>query len=304
MKKTTLGRALTEQLAAEQRHVVSVWRALLLLQRATQKIPSEERRWEQAPANLEATQALLSRLTRMGEFRPLKDAPYVYEALAPYARKGLVSENEVLMEAQPFSALSHATALVFHDLSDDFPQEFHLILPSNESTLLPPGVKPIEWDEQFTSIGHTPKSLFGKPIQWHQLTAGPAEIGTAEYRPNGYPVRVTTPERTLIDAIHHPEWCGGFSKALQAWIEARDTINLDTLVETVDALGVNILRQRAGFIMDELELHHPALMEWSRSAKRGGSSRLVGSEPFSSQYSEKWKLSINAPVGLLAEARA
>ncbi|NOK09441.1 hypothetical protein HNS30_10400 [Corallococcus exercitus] len=291
-------------MAEEQRHVVSIWRALLLLQRATQKVPPEERRWEQAPTSLEATQALLSRLTKMGEFRPLKEVPYVYEARAPYARKGLVSENEVLMEAQPFSALSHATALVFHDLSDDFPQEFHLILPSNNSALLPPGIDQTEWSEKFTSIGHTPRSLFGKPIHWHQLSAGPAEIGTSEYRPNGYPVRVTTPERTLIDAIHHPEWCGGFSKVLQAWVEARDIINLDILVETVEAFGVNILRQRAGFIMDELELHHPTLEDWSRLAKRGGSSRLVGSEPFSSLFSEKWKLSINAPVGLLAEARA
>ena len=292
-------------MALEQRHVVSVWRALLLLRRATQETPPELRRWAQAPANLEDTQALLFRLTRMGEFHPLEEIPFIYETRAPYARQGNVHEDEVLMEAHPYSALSHATAMVFHDLTDDFPQDFHLVLPSStRPDLLPPGMEPTEWDEPFTSIGHTPPSLFGKPIQWHQLTAGPAEVGTAEYRPHGYPVRVTTPERTLVDAIHHPEWCGGFSKALQAWIQARDTLDLDLLVETVDAFGVNILRQRAGFIMEELGLHHPALEEWVKLAKRGGSSRLVGGEPFASQFSERWKLSINAPVGVLTETRS
>ncbi|MBE4750386.1 hypothetical protein G4177_19650 [Corallococcus sp. ZKHCc1 1396] len=292
-------------MAAEQRYVVSVWRARLLLRRATRDTPPESRRWTLAPNTHEETQVLLSRLARMGEFQALKDVPYVYETRAPYARKGMAREDEILMEAQPFAALSHATAMAFHDLTDDFPQDIHLILPSNtRTTLLPPGIKPTEWDEQTTAVGHTPRSLFKKPIHWHRLIAGSSEVGTDEYRPHGYPVRVTTPERTLIDALHHPEWCGGFSQALQAWVHARDTLDLDRLVDTVEAFGVNILRQRAGFIMEELNLHHPVLDEWALLAKRGGSSRLVGGAPFREQFSERWKLSINAPVGLLAEARS
>ena len=86
---------------------------------------------------------------------------------------------------------------------------------------------------------------------------------------------------------------------LSAWLEAAGRIDLDVLVRQVDRLGIGILRQRVGFLLEELGLSHPRLGHWQQSTQRGGSSRLIASLPFSSTYSERWNLSINAPLGAL-----
>jgi predicted transcriptional regulator of viral defense system len=301
--KKTIGRALTELMAAEQRRVISDWRALLLLRRATRRLPAEERRWSTEPTSLEDIHAILARLTSLGEFRRVEDVPYVFEVQAPYARSGQVEEEEVLMEVHPLAALGYATALVFHGLTDEFPQQTHAILPSAEdSSLLPPGTETSDWEGLSHAVGRTPATVMGRPVRWHRLSVAPSEIGVAEYWPRGYPVRVTTPERTLLDGLHHPEWCGGIDKVLRAWLQARDTLDIEALVTLVDTYDVAVLRQRAGFVMEKLELPHPRLAEWTGLARRGGSSKLVASEPFASSYDERWKLSINAPVDVLHEA--
>jgi predicted transcriptional regulator of viral defense system len=75
------------------------------------------------------------------------------------------------------------------------------------------------------------------------------------------------------------------------------------LVKYVDRLEVQVLRQRAGVLMEELGIGHPALDAWVTQARRGGSSKLNGGAEFSSQFSERWQLSINAPIDVLREAR-
>jgi predicted transcriptional regulator of viral defense system len=129
-------------------------------------------------------------------------------------------------------------------------------------------------------------------------------FGVALYRPQHDPVRVTTPERTLLDGLLHPELCGGLQTVLSAWRQARDLLDLDTVVTLVDRFDVAILRQRAGFVLDELGLDHPAAAAWPALARRGGSSKLLGSEPYAPTYSERWSLSINAPIAALREGAA
>jgi predicted transcriptional regulator of viral defense system len=204
------------------------------------------------------------------------------------------------MEIHPYAALSHITAFVFHGMTDDFPQELHVVLPTEGSReLLPPGTRSEDWEGPFHAYGRTVDALFGKPVHWHWLSKGSSVFGTAEYRPRGYPVRVTTPERTLLDGLLHPEWCGGFDNVLRAWVHARDTLDLGAIVELVERFDVAVLRQRVGFILEELGLEHPRVAEWPAQARRGGSSRLLGSAPFAPSFSERWKLSINAPIDVL-----
>ena len=91
---------------------------------------------------------------------------------------------------------------------------------------------------------------------------------------------------------------------LRAWVRARDTIDLDVLIYQVERFGVAVLRQRVGYILDQLALSHPHLEKWRVSSHRGGSSRLVGSEPFASTFDDRWNLSLNAPVDVLREDAA
>jgi len=142
--------------------------------------------------------------------------------------------------------------------------------------------------------------ILGRAVEWQRMRPE-RFFGFAEYEPLGYPMRYTTPERTLIDGLQNPEMSGGIVNVLRAWVLARDTIDLDVLVYQVERFNVAVLRQRVGYVLDQIGLTHPRLEQWRAASHRGGSSRLVGSEPFASTYDERWNLSLNAPVNVLHE---
>jgi len=303
-RKTSIADALQERLATENRRVLSDWRAVLLLRRASREIPLSDRRWKTPPRNVLEIRPILNRLSKTGELVPLESFPFLYRVNAPYARTEAVEEEEVLMELHPYAALSHLSALTFHHMTEQLSKDIHVSIPDNGSGgFLPLGTRSEDWEGVALVRGRVADSILGRRIHWHRLVSKRI-FGTSTSDYHGYPVRVTTPERTLLDGLLHPDWSGGFANVLRAWAGYRDLIDLKALVKYVDQLDVRILRQRAGFLMEELGLRHPALAIWVTQAQRGGSSKLNGGAEFSSQFSARWQLSINAPIDLLREARA
>ena len=153
-----------------------------------------------SPSAITKTQRVISIVA--GELAPIEGFPFLCPVLAPYARSKAVEEEEALMELHPYAALL--------------------------------GTRSEDWEGVPLVRGRVADSVFNRRIHWHRLV-GNRIFGTFEYDYHGYPVRVTTPERTLLDCLLHPDWCGGF---------------------------VNVLRQRTGFLMEELGLRHPALDLW------------------------------------------
>jgi len=302
-RRTSIADALQERLAAENRRVLSEWRAALLLRRASREIPLDERRWRTPPRDVLEIRPILNRLLKAGELVRLEDFPFLYRVNAPYARSGTVEEEEVLMELHPYAALSHISALCFHQMTEQLSKDIHVSIPDDGSRgFLPVGTGPKDWEGIALVRGRVADSISGRRIHWHRLV-GKRIFETSASDRHGYPVRVTTPERTLLDALLQPNWSGGFANVLRAWAGYRDLIDLNALVRCVDRLGVRVLRQRAGFLMEELKLRHPALDGWVAQARRGGSSKLNGGAEFSPQFSQRWQLSINAPIDVLREAR-
>ncbi len=302
MVKKTTSSALLEQLADEQRRVLSDWRALILLRRATYSIAPGERRWSDLPHEPSDLYPLFRQMRQRGEIKPIRGLRQLYEVTVPYARLGHLEEEEILLEANPYAALSHATALVFHRLTDELPKTMTAITPSvGTGDQLPLGTDPRDWTGIPLPGGRTPTRILGRTLTWSRPKPE-RYFGLGVYQPRGVPVRVTTPERTLLDGLLAPELTGGIANVLRAWALARDTFDLDTLVSYVDRFNVAVLRQRTGFVLEELGLSHPRLEQWRERARRGGSSRLVGSAPFAPTFSERWNLSLNAPVASLIES--
>ncbi len=301
MKKTA-GQAIFEQLAQERRGALSDWRALVLLRRATLTTPPHLRRWTTLPTSPEEMHPLLSQMAQRSELAPLRTLHHVYRVTVPYAQHGLLGEDEVLMEAHPYATLSHHSALVYHNLTDDLPHEMIVIVPAARAgDLLPLGTTPDDWESVRLPPGQTPSRILDVRMHWVRVT--PKRLfGFQEYRRQGYPVRVTTPERTLADALLDPELCGGWETVLRAWARARDTLNLNSLVHVVEQFDIAVLRQRVGFLLDELGIPSPIVEGWRAGARRGGSSRLLGSAPYAPTYSERWNLSLNASLAALTES--
>src|SRR5713101_8218032 len=99
--RATASWAILSQLAEQNRRVLSDWRAVILLRRATETILSAERRWANAPTSTMDVYPILRQMERRGEIRRLPDLPRIYEVTVPYARGGLIQEDEILMEIHP-----------------------------------------------------------------------------------------------------------------------------------------------------------------------------------------------------------
>ncbi len=302
MIKKTASSAILEQLASENHRILSDWRALLLLRRATFSTPPELRRWSSLPESVDDLYPLLRQMETRGEIAGLPKLRHIYQVTVPYARTATVQEDEILMEINPYAAISHLSALVYHGLTDDLPQELTTIVPSSYTGgLIPPGTTPTDWEDLPLVRGRRPDRILEWRVHWVRVPSN-RYFGLREYQPQGYPVRVTMPERTLVDGLQEPHFCGGFENVLRAWVRARDTLDLDVLVEIVEQFDVAILRQRVGFILDQLDLPYPPVEKWRAGAKRGGSSKLLGTAPFDGTHiSERWNMSINAPVAVLSE---
>ena len=294
--KQTASWAILSQLADQNRRILSGWRALLLLRKATGTLPVSERRWEHAPDRIDAIRPLLRQMERRGELRPLSGLSGLYEVTVPYARTGLIQEDEILMEIHPYAAISHRSALVFHNLTDDLPTGITAIMPSDgRAGLLPPGTDLADWESGVFIVGKTISEILGQPIHWTRVMPT-RYFGLHEYTPRGYPVRVTTPERTLVDGLQKPELCGGIAPVLRAWARGRDLLDVKSLVDYTERLEITVIKQRVGFLLEELGFTHPSLDIWRKAMHRGGSSKLFGSVSYASTFSERWSLSINVPL--------
>lgn len=239
-----------------------------------------------------------------GDIASLRGLPNLFEITAPFANSGPLHEEEILLEASPFAVVSHYSALIFHGLTEQQPN----LLTATGPRTLPPDSFPIDtvasdWENiALPGFRRRPDAVLRTPVRW--VTATTARFnGFAEYQPFGTTIRVTTPERSLVDGLQSPELSGGIDNVLRAWAIGARTANLDRVVEEVERYDVSLLRQRAGYVLERLGLGHPALDRWAATSRRGGSSRLVGTEPFAPAYDERWNLSINVPIDVLEDDR-
>jgi len=297
-------------LRAEKRRVFAVWRAQLYVQRASELIPEQDRRWSGSGARFPEVIRALNRMEKDGVVIKDADVPglYHYEDSAPSPDDKLVapaglssSEYEVLMEAHPFAALSHFSALMFHGLTNEFSNAIHLVIPATgRADQVPIGVEREESDMLPYMPTHTPSTIRGRRVVWHRRRRK-AWFGVATYRSGESPLRVVNPQRSLVDGLANPESCGGIVVVLRSWRDFARHMDVDTLIEYADMLDSMLQRQRVGYVLSELGVDHPKFEKWKSNAKRGGSNRLVAAEPFSSVFSEEWKISLNGPVEILHE---
>jgi len=290
------------QLSGESRLVLSDWRAMLFLRRATFSTPAAQRRWSVMPGMPREVWPILRRMVTRGDLESVPGIQHLYRASVPYARERLLDEREVLMEIHPYACLGYLSALFYHGMTETMPKVITAVAPSDgKGGLLPPGTDADDWEGLEPVKGRRVANVLGWPVRWR--SAKPERyFGFELYRGGGFPLRVTTPERTLVDGLRAPELCGGLPNVLGGWASSKDFLDVDSVVYQVERLDEGILRQRVGFVLDELDLSHGALEGWRARKERGGSSKLLASAPYQPSYDERWDLSINAPVDALRES--
>lgn len=235
------------------------------------------------------------------------------EALADMRHQGIllpavdghvwqISNREIATAQQkacaltPWSYLSYLSAMEWHGLTDRIPHVLHLTqataavakrlhldwltsrLPglSSSAPLLPRGITSAIDIDGKALIQHN-KSRFRPRPELHGSGG----------------IRVTNLGETFLDMLREPALCGGYAHVEEVFRE-RAAEFLPVIVKTVEKEGTGIDRARAGYVLEEVcGLSHRTIEKWKTTVQRGGSRRLVSSNPYIPVYSEVWCISLN-----------
>ena len=294
MPRKSISSLVLELLASEHRVLAADWRLHIFYIRIAKehsyRLP-----------DITMARKLIRQLVSSGSMKSVSGVTGVYWVTVLFADAIVVPDESVVYEANPYSVLSYFSAMAYHGLTNVVPPDIYVTYyPKSKST--PLGTTPDEWTDVRLPPKRMPIKIKDRSIHWI-TTKREWEFGTTIGYLQGNPVYVTDVERTLLDALRFPGKCGGALEVFRAWHQAADNLKVKNIIEYVEIFNQALLRQRSGFILETMGISDPVFDQWASKSIRGSSARLLADREFSSQYSERWNLSLNVPESMLAELR-
>jgi predicted transcriptional regulator of viral defense system len=203
--------------------------------------------------------------------------PYELGRERRYSGNPLVVAREIMHGEDYY--LSHATAMEIHGMTTQ-PQLVVIVsTPARRRAVTALGV-------EFRFVHCQREALFGLTDYW----------ATKQDK-----VRVSDLERTVIDGLKQPEYCGGLTEVAKGLWMRRQHVNAGRLVQYARRLGVGAVVQRLGFLLETYELAPPADLDRLRSRLTATYVRLDPVLPAEGKRLHRWRLQLNvAPEELRA----
>ena len=195
-----------------------------------------------------------------------------------------VHEFEIAMALVQPAAISHWSAMHFHGLTQQVPRRVHVLTTAAVSTPRARGAGATAQDDGysaggavFTFVRVDPKRFFGTEQVW---------IGDAR-------VTVTDPERTLIDGLSKPQYCGDISEVLQAFQVRLVDLDLDRIIDYAIRLD-GATAKRLGWVIEHMGLTSPHL-ERLLSVPVKGYRTLDPTGGRRGPCDRRWMIQVNLP---------
>jgi predicted transcriptional regulator of viral defense system len=131
---------------------------------------------------------------------------------------------------------------------------------------------------EFRFVRCKPQHLFGLIDHWVDKTEK---------------VRVSDLERTVIDGLKHPEYCGGFSEVARGFWMRHDDFQPKLLVDYALRLGVGAVIRRLGFLLEVCEVLAPDQIARLRSKLTATYHLLDPVLPPGGKFFSRWRLRLN-----------
>lgn len=108
-------------------------------------------------------------------------------------------------------------------------------------------------------------------------------------------VQITDKEKTIVDCLDHPEYCGGMIEAAKGLVNGIESgINLETLTNYVERLNNSTVFKRLGYLAEIFDLPVQDFSEiWHNKIGAGYSLLDPGIGVAQSRYYSKWNLRLN-----------
>jgi predicted transcriptional regulator of viral defense system len=208
------------------------------------------------------------------------------------------SPEDVACLIDPFSYVSHLSAMEYHGLTDRIPAKLFLSSPENKDW------KTFAEEKMRKELGESYQSYCGAGLpvlrKIKLSRVGKKEVHRSNSRHlgafknvRGRHLRVSTIGRTFLDMLRQPQLCGGINHVIDVFKEHGEAY-LRLIVNEFESHGKKIDKIRAGYILDELvKVDDAVVKSWQRLAQRGGSQKLDASGEYIPEWSDRWCLSIN-----------
>lgn len=208
--------------------------------------------------------------------------------------------EDIVCCIDPFSYLSHMSAMQWHGLTDRFGKNLYISSPAASEwrqfaiQKMQRDVGSIDNYRVFLESGLPTLRRYRIAKIRDKAVSRAARLHLGAFiNIKDRPARVSTIGRTFLDMIREPDRCGGIYHVLQVYERhARQYQSL--IVDEVDRHGTEIDRARVGYILDEvLHVENERVDKWAATVQRGGSRKLYPKYEYSPKYSERWCISIN-----------
>lgn len=180
----------------------------------------------------------LYHLRRNGWIIPLRRGFYALASSVPCVSP--VHEFEIAMALVPSCAISHWSALHHHGLTEQTPRRIFALTSTDASVpksrgkrVRPGGGGYVIGETVYRFIQVKPERFFGTEKVW---------VGEAR-------VTITDPERTMLDGLMMPQYCGDFAEVLHAFEVRGARLNLDRIVEYALRLDAATAK-RLGWVLE------------------------------------------------------
>lgn len=217
----------------------------------------------------------LSILRQQGWIENIKPGLY---SLSPILLSGHpVSEYEIAMSLIDQVAIAYWSAMHYHQLTQQIPHKIFLLTITD--TKLPR-----------TVIGKDREIVINK-IHYHLLSIKKEHyFGIKKFWIESVKVNITDLERTLVDAISKPKYCGGFAEVVEAFKLAQDKIDIVRIINYSKMMGVSNMR-RLGWTLEYIGIKSELIQELQ--IRFSGYIKLNSSGPNTGQFNKKWGVRIN-----------
>ena len=183
----------------------------------------------------------LFHLRRNGWIVPLRRGLYAVSSTVPGVTS--VHEFEIAMALVAGAAISHWSALSHHGLTDSIPRRT-FILTTTDVTVPRRRAAAAGTSDRGYTVGLATYQFV--QVRLHRF------FGIEKVWINESRVSITHLERTLLDGLCQPQYCGGFGEVLHAFHEALPRLDVARIAADAPRLGAATAK-RLGWVLEHLD---------------------------------------------------
>jgi predicted transcriptional regulator of viral defense system len=224
----------------------------------------------------------LHHLTKSGWLVRLRKGLYALSSSVPGATPA--HEFEIAMALTDPAAVSHWSALHHHGLTDQAPRKVFVLTTTESSVPRARGAKAKQARDGFSVGGIVYRFIQVKPERFF----GTEKVWIGEAR-----VTITDPERTLLDGLSMPQYCGDFAEVLHAFEARASELNLERIIEYALELDAATAK-RLGWVLEHQGVE-PTKLERLAALPIRGYRKLDPTGPRNGPCNRHWMIQENLP---------